>query len=934
VSEPNLKRIEELFHRAVELNPEQRAAFLEIESAGDPELKARVEALLAHDRSSPDATDFLESPIQRLAPPNDSATLRPGPGESLPEPDSFRPVIPGYEILEELGRGGMGVVYEARQLGLNRLVALKMLLSIGPVSREDLARFRVEAESLAQLHHPNIIQIYEIGEYEGLPYFAMEYVEGPSLAQLTGGAGQSPKAAARLVEILARAMAAVHQRGIIHRDLKPANVLLATGEESSSKRSHAEPDTGRQPVAKPPLTTRHSPLTHYMPKITDFGLAKRFDGGAFSNAHPGAVTQSGTVIGTPWYMAPEQARGDISGLGPWTDLYSLGAILYELLTGRPPIQEESPAATLMKLLTDDPLPPSHWRRGLPSDLDTICLKCLEKEPRRRYGSAAELAEDLRRYQAGEPIKARPISAAERIWRWCRRQPLAASALASTAVLGLALLITVLAYNARLREALSKEKELTENQRARLVRIHVTIGMRELDSGDAFAALLWLTEAMILDEANSDHRQRILEILEHVPWLLKVAKCEGEVLTCRITSSECLLAEAHPDNAVRIWDVQNGKYAGQQLEHPAAVVLAEFSPDGKSLATASNDGALRLWRLDNGQSDLILKPAKLSSPPRSKLKRLMFNPTGSVLVAQTVDETVHGWIVDNGKHISLEGFMDYSPQRALNARVADGDKGTILSSNGKFAYALDKSGDELLWEPPNYRVIRAHLEIDHPGSPKALSADGHFAALVDSKNTVRIVETKTGKVHGKPLAHPHPVLRVLFSPQGELLLTVDAERAARLWRWETSEQPILTMPSGILEGIIPFTQFSLNGHFLATLGGDNRLRVWDVAKRKQATPPLHARGPIHFEAFSSDGRRLVVVGKDHTVDIWDLSPCERENGHLIQPGLNRDFLLEHLSVLVQELAGARIDEEQHLVPLDHQNLLANWERFQKARNDER
>src|SRR5262249_18115339 len=268
--------------------------------------------------------DFLESPIQRPRPANDAATQGPDAGGSLPEANSFQPVIPGYEILEELGRGGMGVVYKARQLGLNRLVALKMLLSIGPVSREDLARFRVEAESLAQLHHPNIVHIYEVGEHEGLPYFAMEYVEGPSLARITGGIGQSPPAAAHLVEILARAMAAVHQRGIIHRDLKPANVLLTRGE-----RPGTDAKTDVLPAVRSSPTTYDSPLTNYMPKITDFGLAKRFEGVTPRDAHPGAATQSGTVIGTPWYMAPEQARGEISGLGPCTDLYSLGAILYE-----------------------------------------------------------------------------------------------------------------------------------------------------------------------------------------------------------------------------------------------------------------------------------------------------------------------------------------------------------------------------------------------------------------------------------------------------------------------------------------------------------------------------------------------------------------------------------------------------------------------------
>jgi serine/threonine-protein kinase len=261
--------------------------------------------------------------------------------------------IPGYELLGELGRGGMGVVYKARQVKANRLVALKMILSGGHASEEDLARFRTEAEAVARLQHPGIVQIYEVNEHDGLPYFSMEYVEGGSLEKDLAGAPMPPKAAARLVEQLAQAIQTAHEHQIIHRDLKPANVLLSAD--------------GR-------------------PKITDFGLAKKLD--------VTGKTQTGAVMGTPSYMAPEQASGNSKAIGPPADIYALGAILYECLTGRPPFQAANPVDVILKVIADEPAPPRQLCSNVPGDLEAICLKCLRKESEQRYASAADLAEDL------------------------------------------------------------------------------------------------------------------------------------------------------------------------------------------------------------------------------------------------------------------------------------------------------------------------------------------------------------------------------------------------------------------------------------------------------------------------------------------------------------------------------------------------------------
>ncbi|MHB1426446.1 MAG: protein kinase domain-containing protein [Gemmataceae bacterium] len=309
-------------------------------------------------------------------------------------------VVANYEILGVLGRGAAGVVYKARQIGLKRLCALKMLLAGIHASPRELLRFSTEAEAVARFHHPNIVQVYEVGKQDGLPYFSLEYVEGGSLAQKIAGKPLPAREAAQLLEMLARAMQYAHEQHILHRDLKPANILITI---------------------------------NGIPKITDFGLAKRLEENEESSK-----TRTGTLMGTPSYMAPEQAEGRTRDIGPLSDQYALGAILYEMLTGRPPFLGATLLDTLHQVRTHEPVSPSRLLPKVPRDLEIICLKCLQKEPAKRYANAGELADDLKRFLVGEPIRARPVSAPERMWRWCRRNPRTA-ALSAAVLLLLALL---------------------------------------------------------------------------------------------------------------------------------------------------------------------------------------------------------------------------------------------------------------------------------------------------------------------------------------------------------------------------------------------------------------------------------------------------------------------------------------------------------------
>ncbi len=363
------------------------------------------------------------NPVAAAEPRSQAATVV--PGVESKRPVAQRVGVPGYDLLGILGQGGMGVVYKARQVQLNRTVALKMMRAGVETSAEGRRRFRAEAEAVARLQHPNIVQVHDVGEFNGQLYFSMEFVAGSSLAYQLTGPLPVPRAAA-LLETLARAVHAAHQAGVIHRDLKPGNVLL-TAEGT--------------------------------PKIADFGLAKRVNAAE-------TLTQAGTVMGTPQYMSPEQAEG--KAIGPTADVYALGAILYECLTGRPPFNGDSPLEVLRDVVTREPVAPALLRAGLPRDLETICLKCLEKDPRRRYGTALELAEDLGRFLAGQPTIARPVGALGRIIKWVKRRPLVAGL--TGAVVASLLLATITAVALALQtadreraeaEAEKKERELKE-----------------------------------------------------------------------------------------------------------------------------------------------------------------------------------------------------------------------------------------------------------------------------------------------------------------------------------------------------------------------------------------------------------------------------------------------------------------------------------------
>jgi serine/threonine protein kinase len=431
---PSAERLRQLLDEDL-LSPEDRRLERHVELC--LECQAKLDVLTSSDSDSfrppsqkQDFRDFLirlgKSPP--TSPPTGTVT------------ESIRlPAVSGYEIFGEVGRGGMGVIYKARQISLDRLVALKVILIGTHASSEHLERFRREAKAIARLDHPHVVKVFDVGECEGRPFYAMEYITGGNLAQYLAGVPQNASVCADTVEKLARAIQTAHDQGVVHRDLKPANVLLTI----SPRRINDVADATRS-------------LDSMAPKISDFGLAK-----IIADRSTIRETRTGAVMGSPSYMAPEQAQGIIDDIGLSVDIYALGAILYEMLTGRPPFRAATSVETIVQVVHDEPVTPSRFQPKIPRDLEVICLKCLQKKPGERYARAADLADDLLRFRNGEPIRARPVAPWRQIVRWARRRPAVAALIFVTVVATASLLAGAVAYNTRLQTEFDHTRQQQE-----------------------------------------------------------------------------------------------------------------------------------------------------------------------------------------------------------------------------------------------------------------------------------------------------------------------------------------------------------------------------------------------------------------------------------------------------------------------------------------
>jgi WD40 repeat protein/serine/threonine protein kinase len=828
--------------------------------------------------------------LRQAFPPGDvsaSSALPPGTQASSVLPWN---TLGRFQIRRELGRGSFGIVYLAYDPGLGREVALKIPRADALADPDQRHRFQREARAAAGLDHPNLVPVYETGEVGPVCYIASAYCSGITLAHWLKQRDEPVpyRLAAELISVLAEAVDYAHQRGVVHRDLKPGNILLQTTDDT-------EP-TGKKRLGTP--SSSASSVASWHPKITDFGLAK------FLLGEPGmsAATQTGVIVGTANYMAPEQAGGETRQVGTAADIYALGVILYELLTGRTPFQGDSVLEVLLRVRTEEPLAPGRLRRKVPRDLETICLKCLQKEPAKRYCSASALAEDLRRFLAGKPIEARPIRAWERILKWARRRP-AAAALVTVSSLASLLIVTGLVVGIVLiagalgekDAALAREEESLDKSEQSSARNAVAAAERE------FSAKNWGRGEEFLLECPPKLRHwewHYLMRLRHVdPIALRafepLSMAEGFDLAFDADSR--LLAVPSSDNSTKVFDASSGRKVWNLRGDEGGdgcVRSVAFSPNGRLLAAGSDDRSVKIYDTTTGE----VKCTCLHNGP---VKGVAFNTDGSRLASASCG-TNPPWEV----------------------RIWD-------AATGELIHTLP---GQAVPNPSNRGIPDPH--IVH----LAFSANGRWLAagsVDNTDHTVKVWNVATGKEVYILLGHTDWIVNVAFALDGRQLVSLGrdrrvnvwdltslpfdgarsanqspeggARRLAPRWTWEPGTNSVSGLAVSPTEPVVAFggptadgavrvydlttgerkhvlkgdyrtvsVAFSPDGSRLVSAGYDRTVRVWDT---KTGYEVLSLRGYddiVGRVLFSPDGQRLATACADGTVRIWDATPFDEKS----------------------------------------------------------